>query len=340
MTIHAFRDAFADIAGAQQYGEQQTQGLTGGQYTQPFSLTPRSGKKAVLGVWLKFKATLTATGAESPVAGSDALDLFLNQTGGAVVEVSPAQGTSSRAKSLTRQFAEFMWAWSTNTSFSVAAAPTFSSASTAVVTVNAFFPIGGPAAVIKVKLPASITAVYATGVTVVYNSITSYIVSSDYTAICAYNEEFTASLGSGYQSIANYTPKTVSPDAIFMEAETSTTITQVNITTIDSLVLVNTTDTDTLQAGAQQIAPIAGATYTTTAGFVIVGNRKSFATFEVNFASATTHYVGYAQISGGDSTPPNPSPQPTQATPAVSQVGQQTASGQVAAKGAPGVTFR
>jgi|HubBroStandDraft_3_1064219.scaffolds.fasta_scaffold05003_3 hypothetical protein len=334
MSIQAYRDAYADITAAQQFGEQQTQGLSAGQDTQPFQLTPRSGKKAVLGVWMKFKGTLTATGPATPVAGSDALDLWINQAGGGFVSLAPAQGAMSRAVSKTRQMAEFIWAYCTNTSFSIAAAPTFASAGTAVVLVSAFFPVGGVAAVWKAKLAATITAVYASAVTIVYNSISSYIVSSNYTAVVAYNEEFTASLGAGYQSIAGFTPKSISPNAIFMTLETSTTITQVSITTIDSLVLVNSNDTDTLQRGADQIAPVAGVTYTTSAGFVICGNSKSFATFEVNFASATTHYIGYVQVFGGDKTAPEESPQATQSSPSVEQVGTVTASGQVAAAGA------
>jgi hypothetical protein len=333
--VYGFRQSYALASGVQARGQQQTQGLTPGQQTDDFDLTPRNGKKFVLGVWMKFKATLTATAAQTPVSGTDALDLFIGQGGGGYVYLSPAGGTASRAKSITRQFAEFIWAYCTDTAFSVAAAPTFTTSGTSTVTVSAFFPVGGEAAVWKCQLPAAITSVYAADVSISYTSITSYIVSTDFAGVVAYQEEFSASLGAGYQSILKYTPKQVAPDAVFMASETSSTITQISVTDINSTIIENSVDTDTLQSGAAAIAPIAGVTYTTSAGFVFPADRKQFLTFDVNFASATTHYIGYVQVAGGASTSDTATPQPTAASPAVQQTGKVTASGGVAAP-APG----
>lgn len=329
MSLAKYRENYQLNAGNASFGEQQTNGLSAGQYTQYFSMTPRGGLPYVLGGFYKFVYVFTATGAETPVSGSDELDAILG--GGGSVEVAPAAGGAARGKSLTRQFAEFVWAVATNTSFSVAANPTFASASTSTVTVYLYVPIGGPAAVVKFKLPGAITQCYASGVTVAYTSVTSYIVSTSWSGVVAFNEEKTASLGSGLQSILNYLPQTIAPDGIFMQGESSTTITFASITTSSGFVLMNSTDTDVAEQGAAAIAPVAGATYTTTAGFVVAGNQQAFATFQVQFASATTHFIGYLQAVGGDETP-NQSPATTSQPAATSQTGTATATGQVAAK--------
>lgn len=340
--VTGFRQSYYQTSGIQARGDQQTQGLTAGQQTMDFPLTPRNGKHNVLGVWIKFVGALTATGAATPTGGTNALDLFIGQAGGGYVQLSPQGGTASRAKSITRQFAEFIWAYCTDTAFTVAAAPTFASAGSKTVTVSAFFPVGGQAAVWKAQLAASITGVYSSGVTISYTSVTSYIVSSDFSGVVAYGEEFTPSLGAGYQSVNKYRPQSTAPDVVFMQGETSATITQLSVTDIDGVIIENTVDTDTLQLGAAAIAPIAGTTYTTSAGFVFPADRKQFSTFDVNFASATTHYIGFLQVAGGESTSATANPQPTAATPAVSQVGAVTASGGVAQKlgGGGGPTLR
>jgi hypothetical protein len=340
--VYGFRQSYALCSGIQARGQQQTQGLTPGQQTDDFDLTPRNGKKNVLGAWIKFKATLTATGAMTPTTGTDALDLFIGQAGGGYVQLSPSGGTSSRAKSITRQMVEFIWAYCTDSTFTVAAAPTFTTSGTADVVVNVFFPVGGEAAIWKAQLCAAITGVYSSAVTISYTSITSYIVSSDFAGVVAYQEEFTASLGAAYQSILKYTPKQVAPDVVFMAGEDYTTITQLSVTDIDSTIIENSVDTDTLEAGAAAIAPIAGTTYTTSAGFVFPADRKTFLTFDVNFSSATTHYIGYLQVAGGASTSASATPMPTAASPAVNNVGAVTASGGVAAKvgGGAGPTLR
>jgi hypothetical protein len=325
--LSAYREAFYAIAGGASFGEQQTQGLSAGQYSQYFSLTPRNGKKNVLGVFVKFVATLTATAAQTPVAGQDLLDLYLS--GGGDIEISPAPGATMRAQTLTRPFAEFLWAASTNTAFTVGSPYTFTTSGTHSATCYVYIPVGGNAASLRIKLAGNITGVYAADVTISYTSIETDIVSSDYDGVAAFKEELTASLGSGLQSVLNYVPQTVSPDAVFMDAESSSTITAVNITTMDGAVLTNSSSTDVLQLAAAAFAPIAGVTYTTDNGFVIAADEKAFSIFQLTFASASTHYIGYFQIVGS-TTPPNPTASPTSAPAAVNQTGSVTNSGGVA----------
>src|SRR5208282_277980 len=127
-----------------------------------------------------------------------------------------------------------------------------------------------------------------------------------------------------------YIPGGVAPDAIFMKGETSSTITQVTLITVDGTVLAQTTATAINQLGAAAIANTAGATYTTTAGFVLAGNGAAFRTFQLAFASATTHFVGYIQSAGGEDTMIQSAPGATPAPAAVSKKGTVTDSGKVA----------
>jgi hypothetical protein len=329
MSLQAYRDEYARIAGSASYGEQQTNGLSAGQYTQYFSLTPKNGKANSFGVFVKFVGVLTASGAATPTAGTDNLDLYLG--GGGDIELSPAAGAAMRAQAITRQFMEFLWVASTNVNVSVAAAPTFASAGTSTVTTYLYVPCGGNAGVLKAKLAGNITGVYSSNVTIAYTSVTTYILSSNFAGVAAFKEELTASLGTQLQSVLNYVPQTVSPDAIFLKGETSATITFLSMATIDGLVFINSADTDVLQLGAQAFAPISGVTYTTSAGFVICGDQKAFSQIQMTFASATTHNIGYFQMAGGSDVVPSPSASPTAAPAAVNQTGTVTASGQVAA---------
>jgi len=332
MTLHALRDYYSRDSGNPTRGEQQNAAaLAAGTDTPWFSFTPRNGKSNVTFGVFKMVATVTATGAISPNAGTDSLDLFIGGGGGGgFVAVAPSPGASSRAKSLTRQFVEAVWAVSTNTSPGVAAAPTFASASASVVTVYLVVALGGPASAVKLHLTSTITAVYTTNATIAYTSITSYIISSEYSGVMAWNEEKTPSLGAGLQQIMTYAPKEIAPDFIFLQGESSATITQVLIETTDGQVMINSTDTDVQQNQAAFIAPIAGATYTTTAGFVIAGNQKLPRVFDVNFVNAAVHYIGFFQSGEGETVIGSEKPAPVEGTPAVSRVGTETASGGVA----------
>lgn len=331
MTLGGFRQAFAlnDAANAS-FIDNQTSGLSAGGYTQPFEIVPFK-KPRCLGAIFKVAATLTSTAPETPVTGSDALDLVLS--GGGDIEVSAETGGQLRCQSITRAFAEFIWAVTTNQALGVAANHTFASASTFSVTIYLFVPLGMDAASVKLKLAGNITAAYTTGVTIVYTSVKCYVVSTNYTGTVAFMQENTASLATNAVNMMSYIPKTVAPDAIFMDGETSTTITQATLVTVSGMVLLQTTDTDINQQSwaAGAIADISGQTYTTTAGFVIAGNGEAFRTFQLWFSSATTHYIGYLQIQGGEPTASTPTAQPTQATPAVSLQGAVTPSGGVRA---------
>ena len=336
MSLEAFRNAYARDAGTIDFGEQQTNGLSAGSPTQWFQMAPKkAGYPYCLGAIVKCVYVLTASGAATPVAGSDALDPVLNGQDGAEVDVGAAAGVASRSQSLTRKFAEFNYAATANVAFAIAALPTFASAGGATVTVSYFQPVGGPAGVMRIRLPAAITHSYASNVTIVYTSITTQIISTTFAGVCAFRQELSPSLGAGMQSCIGWLPKDVAPDAAFMDAETSATITQV-IINYNGGGMLQSTDTDALQLGAAAFAPISGATYTTTAGFVLGLGQNTFQNWQMNFASATTHYIGFLQVSGGADVIPSLAPGPTPATPAVTQTGTVTAAGQVAASAKAG----
>jgi hypothetical protein len=333
MSLEGFRQAYVLNAGTATFGEQVTTGISAGTPTPWFAIKPMGGKSAAIGAFFNFVGVATASGPATPVAGSDQLDPFIG--GGGQVIVGVAAGGVQRGQTKTRQFAEFVYAVVTNYPFSIAANTTFASAGTSNYSVTLFVPTGGVTA-IQFMIPSGVTASWASAVTFAYTSITSYIVSADWSGAVAFNEEKTASLGSGLQTITNYVPQTISPDAVFMQGESSATITQVYIQTVNGFALITSTATAVLQAGAGGIAAVAGTTYTTTAGFVIAGNQQAFQIFQVTFASATTHFIGYVQIAGGADTAPSVSPAPTAGPPAVKQSGTVTAAGQVAYAGAPG----
>jgi hypothetical protein len=330
MTIQAFRDAYTRDAGNMDFGEQVTTGLSAGTNTPWFNCVPHKGTR-VLGVFAKWVYVLTASGAKTPVAGSDALDPILN---GGTLDVSGGTGTANRSQLQTRPFAEFVYAATTNVAFTIAALPTFASASAATVTVTFFIPLGMDAGKFRIKLPGAITtSSYTTNVTISYTSITTQVVSTTFTGSVAFRQELSPSLGTGLQSVMGWIPLDIAPNAAFMDAETSTTITQVLATDIGHGIALDSADTDALQIGAAAFAPIASATYTTTAGFVMTLNQKTFASFRINFTVATTHYMGFLECTGGDTALSNTSSSPTQATPAIQNQGSVTASGQVAAAG-------
>ena len=325
MSVIGYRQNFQVLDSASaSFSESQTSGLVAGQYTQPFSVTPFL-KPYSLGVWMQFVGALTASAAEAPTSGTDSLDLFFNE-----LEVSPSVGGETRSVALTRQFAEFAWVFCTDVNPNVAAAPTFTTSGTATVTTYLYVPLGGNAASVKVKLQGVATAVYAANVTYTFTSVTTYVISSNWSGIVAFQEQNTASLGSSLQSMLNYVQGAVAPDAIFLKGETSTTITQVTLITVAGIVLAQTTATAINQLGAAAICNVAGSTYTTSAGFVLTGNGQAFRTFQLAFSSATTHFIGYVQCAGGEDTLVGMSPGPTAAPPAVQNTGTVTPSGGVA----------
>ena len=319
-------------AAATSFSEEQTNGLSAGQYTQPFSIVPFY-KPYALGQWMKFNVVLTASGPATPASGTDVIDLIFSD-----LQVSGSVGGETRCEALTRPFAEFVWTFCTDTNPNVAAAPTFASAGTASVTIYLYVPLGGAAASTKLKLPQAPTGVYSSGVSIAFTSVKSYVVSSNFSGVVAFQEQNTASLGTALQSMLTYIPGGVAPDAMFMKGESSSTITQVTLITVSGVVLAQTTDTDINQIGASFIANTAGPTYTTSAGFVFTGDGEAFRTFQLAFANATTHFLGYVQIGGGQSEANPNAPQPTPAPSAVQIVGSVNSAGQVTAVSATGPT--
>ena len=102
MSLGGFREAYSYDAGNASFSEQQTNGLAAGRYSQYFSFTPRNGKTNVLGAVFKFIGVATATGPETPVAGTDSLDLFIGGNSlsqGGDVEVAAAAGASEQSAS-------------------------------------------------------------------------------------------------------------------------------------------------------------------------------------------------------------------------------------------------
>lgn len=338
MSLQGFQEFFRRDAGQTSFVHKQTSGLTAATYTDDVGLLPLNGKKSVLGCVVKVVYVLTSTnvGSYAPIAGTDVLDPILSNGGS--VEIAPTSGAMPRAKTLTRKFLEFIWAVTTNTSFSVAALPTFASASAITETVSFFVPVGGPAANIRILLAGSLAASYTTGVTISFTSVETQVISSNFTGVAAFNETLTASLGSGLQDVLTYAPKNIAPDVVFMQGESSTTITQCYITEQSGYIMIQSTSTDALQTiGGAQIAPIAGATFTTTAGFVIPANGKVFSTFQVTFLNATTHNIGFLAVQGGEVSAPNSQPQSTAAPNAADMVGQPGPGGTVqSAKGSQG----
>lgn len=338
MSLQGFQEFFRRDAGQTSFVHKQTSGLTAATYTDDVGLLPLNGKKSVLGCVVKVVYVLTSTnvGSYAPIAGTDVLDPILSNGGS--VEIAPTSGAMPRAKTLTRKFLEFIWAVTTNTSFSVAALPTFASASAITETVSFFVPVGGPAANIRILLAGSLAASYTTGVTISFTSVETQVISSNFTGVAAFNETLTASLGSGLQDVLTYAPKNIAPDVVFMQGESSTTITQCYITEQSGYIMIQSTSTDALQTiGGAQIAPIAGATFTTTAGFVIPSNGKVFSTFQVTFLNATTHNIGFLAVQGGEVSAPNSQPQSTAAPNAADMVGQPGPGGTVqSAKGSQG----
>ena len=329
--LTGFRQAFQFIDGASASdGPNLTNAITAGNYTAPFGMVP-TNKPRVLGAWFRFIATLTATAAETPTSGTDALDLFLSN--GADIEIAAETNGPIQSQTITRKMAEFVWAVCTDVNPNVAAATTFTTSGTSVETIYLFLPLGQAACSVKFKMPGSIAATYAANVTISYTSIYSYVISTDWTGQVVYNEQNTASLGTTNVDMTTYVPKTVKPDAIFLAGETTTTITSATLITVDSLTWLQTTVTTVSQFAANAIANVAGDTYTTGNGFVIYGGGYAFQTFQLTFSSATTHFIGYLQISGGEADATQSSGSPTPAPAATSSEGHQTPAGQVKAQG-------
>ena len=320
--IEAYRTEFARQAGKPVFIEQQTSGLTAGQYSQWFDLTPLT-KKNVLAAKVKFSYTVSGTPAV--VAGADILDVLLGQ-----VQVAASSRTAPRTQTITRKFSEDVEQAALDTNYGYPrAAP---SATAGTYTASFYVPIGGPAASLRILL-ASATNAYSAG-TVVINNITVYVVEGDAEQVFAYKENNTPSLGTSLQSLARYLPDDIAPDIVIMEGDAASNITQIYAVDANGRILVTSTDLDVVTDGALALTPRTGKLGSGSVAFL--AQKAVLRIFQVAFAAAGTHDIGVLEISGPSSVAPNTA-QTTVGTPATKDVGVPNAAGvPVSAKSASG----
>ncbi len=304
-TIQAYRDEFKQQAAKPVFKSQQTTGLSFGQYTQWFDLTPTTQPYTLAGY---FKFNWSDTGTMTPVSGADQLDAVIAQ-----VEVAPSSGVGPRSKAITRKGMEDIEQVTFDVNFSYPRAAV--SATTGTFTPFLYVPIGGQAAAVRFLL-ASSTAAFSAG-TVSINSVTAYAVEGANDTVVSFNEQNTPSLGSGLQDMNAYVSKNIAPDLILLEGETTSTVTQVIITGQDNSVVVAATDIDAVSNGAIAFSPITGAAKN---GLSLATQQVVPNIFQVNFTSATTHDILEIQYKGGTVNSPQVS-QTTPAPPASSMTG-------------------
>ncbi len=311
-TIAAFRDAFRQQAGKPNFKSQQTTGLSYGQWTQWFDMTPNTQPNVVAG-YFKFSYTVSGT-TITPVSGADQLDAVI-----AEVQVAPSPGTAPRSQAITRRGMEMIEQESFDVNYGYPRAAPPSTAGT--YTPFLYVPIGGEAAAVRFQM-ASATAAYSAG-TVVFNSVTAYTVEAENTTVVSFNEQNTPALGSGLQDMTNYISKNISPDLVVLVGESSSTVTQVMMSGGNGKLAINAVDVDAISNGAAAFSPITGAPF---AGLGIAAEQIYPNIFQVDFAAATTHDVLEVQYSGSTENAPQ-KPETTPATPASSQVGTTNAAG-------------
>jgi hypothetical protein len=322
-TIKAFRDEFGQQAAKPVFRGQQTTGLSFGQYTQWFDLTPITKPYTLAGY---FKFNWSDTGTMTTVSGADQLDAVIQQ-----VEVAPSSGMAPRSKSITRKGMEDIEQVTFDTNYSYPR--TAVSTTTGTFTPFLYVPIGGEAAAVRFLLAAS-TAAFSGG-TVTINSVTAYSVEGDSSTVVSFNEQNTPSLGSSLQDMSPYISKNITPDMIILEGETTSTVTQVFMAGQNNQIIIAATDIDAASNGAIALSPITGSAKN---GLGLATQQVYPSIFQVNFTSATTHDVLEIQWAGGTSNVPQ-TPQVTPAPPATGQVGVVNAAGRpVPASGGPGIS--
>lgn len=304
-TIQAYRDEFRQQAAKPVFKSQQTTGLSFGQYTQWFDLTPTTKPYTLAGY---FKFNWSDTGTMTTVSGADQLDAVIQQ-----VEVAPSSGMGPRSKAITRKGMEDI----EQACFDVSYGYPRTAVATGTNTFTPFLyvPIGGEAAAVRFLL-ASSTAAFSGG-TVTINSVTAYAIEGDNPAVVSFNEQNTPSLGSSIQDMSPYISKTISPDLIILEGETTATTTQIFLSGANNKIIVAATDIDAAANGAIAWSPITGAPKN---GLAIATQQIYPTIFQVNFTSATTHDVLEIQVKGPtDNTPQHA--EPTPAPPASANTG-------------------
>ena len=320
-TIGAFRDEFRQQAAKPVFRGQQTTGLSFGQYTAWFDLTPITKPNTLAGY---FKFNWSDTGSMTTVSGADQLDAVIQQ-----VEVGPSSGMAYRSKAITRKGMEDIEQTTFDVNYSYPR--TAVSTTTGTFTPFLYVPIGGPAASVRFLL-ASSTAAFSAG-TVTINSVTAYSIEGENSSVVSFNEQNTPSLGSSIQDMTPYISKTIAPDLIILEGETTATVTQVFAADQQNSIIIAATDIDAAANGAIAWSPITGAPKN---GLGLVAQQAVPSIFQVNFTSATTHDVLEIQIAGGTSNQAQ-SAQVTPAPPASQNVGVPNAAGKPVPAGGHGM---
>lgn len=310
--LEAYRAEFARQAGKPIFIEQQTSGLSAGQYSQWFDLTPIT-KKNVLAAKVKF--TYTLSGSPVVVSNTDILDVLLGQ-----VQVAASARTAPRSQTITRKFMEDIEQAVFDTNYSYPrAAP---SATTGTYSASFYVPIGGPAAALRLLL-ASATNAYSAG-TVVIDSVTVYVIEGDGEQVFAFKENNTPSLGTSLQSLARYLPDDIAADLVIMEGDASSDISQIYVVDQTGRVIVTSTDLDVVTDGALALTPRTGALGSGSTAFL--AQKSVFRIFQMAFAASGVHDIGVLEVSGPAQAPQN-SPQTTPSEPATKDVGVPNAAG-------------
>lgn len=336
--LEAYRVEFARQAAKPIFIDQQTTGLSFGQYSQWFDLVPQT-KKNVLAAYVKFSWTVPGGGLTAQTNAQN-LDVVLGQ-----VQIAPSARVMPRSQTLTRNFFSNVEQVTFDTNFYGTSTYPRAAPTAAAGTYNAAFyvPVGGPAAALRLLLPSSTNA-YTSGVGLVLNSITVYVVEGDNDTVIAFKENNTPSLGSSIQSVKNYIPDDIAPDILVFCGDNNTTaVTQLFLVDQNGQMLVAATDIDAVTNGLVAITPRTGAlaSQSFTAGGAAAINQGVtlqggvLRVAQASFASATTHDIGVMQFSGSGEVPAN-TPQVTPAPAAVGQTGQENAAGKPVSKGQHG----
>jgi hypothetical protein len=332
--LEAYRVEFARQAAKPVFIDQQTTGLTFGQYSQWFDLVPQT-KPNVLATYVKFTWTVPAGGLTAQTNAQN-LDVLLGQ-----VQIAPSARVMPRSQTITRSFMSNVEQLTFDTNFYGAntyprAAPT---AAAGTYSAGLYIPVGGPAAALRFLLPSSTNA-YTSGTGLVLNSITVYAIEGGNDAVIVYKENNTPSLGTLIQSVKNYIPDDIAPDAMVFVGDTSAAVTQLFLVDQNGQMLVAATDVDAVANGMVALTPRTGALgsqSTTVGGSAVINLGVTLQggvlkVAQAAFASATTHDIGVIQFAGAPDVPEN-TPQETVAPPAVAQTGVQNAAGKPASKG-------
>ena len=327
--LDAYRSEFRLRASKAQFSDEQSQ-LPLQTPSKWFNVSPVSSPYT-LAAKVIFNYTVTATAAVAPNAGTDTLSPFFTN---GILEIGPAKDTEPRSQVLTREFAEAIekFTYDINYGYPRPALPTFTAAGATTVTSSIYLPIGGEAAAMRLIPNPAPSNLYATpaDVTFAINYIKLYVVDGMNDTVFAYKDTTTPALGTGLQSIRDYFSKNIQPDVIFMLGETTSTVTQIFATALDKKTLYNTTDMSVVADGALALTPNTGAD---PFALDITALGEGFRTIQVNYANATTHRLGFYQLSGGQVVNSPMEAAPTESTPAVTSVGAVGPAGNVVPSG-------